>query len=103
MSKKILLCCNAGMSTSLLVQKMQKEAASRGDSVEIEARPMNEAMDHIDEADVVLLGPQIGYAKGDFEKAVADKGTPVAVIAMADYGRMNAKKILDDAEKMMGA
>ena len=24
---KIMLCCNAGMSTSLLVQKMQKEGS----------------------------------------------------------------------------
>ena len=67
---KIMLCCNAGMSTGLLVQKMQKEAAARGEEAAIEARPMNEAMDHINEADVILLGPQIGYAKGDFEKAV---------------------------------
>ena len=49
---KIMLCCNAGMSTSLLVQKMQKEAASRGMDATIEARPMNEAMDHINEADI---------------------------------------------------
>ena len=92
---KIMLCCNAGMSTSLLVQKMQKEAAARGEEVAIEARPMNEAMDHINEADVILLGPQIGYAKGDFEKAV--EGRP-----MVDYGRMNAAKILDDVKKMLG-
>lgn len=94
---KIMLCCNAGMSTSLLVQKMQKEAAARGEDVTIEARPMNEAMDHIDEADIILLGPQIGYAKGDFEKAVAGR-CPVTVIPMADYGRMNAAKILDDVK-----
>lgn len=99
---KIMLCCNAGMSTSLLVQKMQKEAAARGLDVDIEARPLNEAMDHIDEADIVLLGPQIGYAKGDFDKACADKGTPVEVIAMVDYGRMNAAKIIDDAMAKIG-
>ena len=75
--QKIMLVCNAGMSTSLLVQKMQAEA-----------------MEALDTADVLLLGPQIGYAKGDFEKAT-DK--PVDVIAMVDYGRMNAPKILDDA------
>ena len=98
---KIMLCCNAGMSTSLLVQKMQKEAAARGEEVAIEARPMNEAMDHINEADVILLGPQIGYAKGDLEKA-AEGRVPVAVIPMVDYGRMNAAKILDDAKKMLG-
>ncbi len=92
--QKIMLVCNAGMSTSLLVQKMQNEAKSRGLDIEIEARPMAEAMEALDTADVLLLGPQIGYAKGDFEKAT-DK--PVDVIAMVDYGRMNAPKILDDA------
>ena len=94
---KIMLCCNAGMSTSLLVQKMEKEAAKRGDDVTIEARSMGEAMEHVDEADIVVLGPQIGYAKGDFEKAVEGR-CPVMVITMADYGRMNAAKILDDVE-----
>ena len=37
--KKIMLCCNAGMSTSLLVQKMQSEVANRGLDIEVEARP----------------------------------------------------------------
>lgn len=92
--QKIMLVCNAGMSTSLLVQKMQNEAKTRGLDVEIEARPMAEAMEAPDTADVLLLGPQIGYARSDFEKAT-DK--PVDVIAMVDYGRMNAPKILDDA------
>ncbi len=92
--QKIMLECNAGMSTSLLVQKMQNEAKTRGLDVEIEARPMAEAMEALDTADVLLLGPQIGYARSDFEKAT-DK--PVDVIAMVDYGRMNAPKILDDA------
>ena len=92
--QKIMLVCNAGMSTSLLVQKMQNEAKTRGLDVEIEARPMAEAMEALDTADVLLLGPQIGYARSDFEKAT-DK--PVDVIAMVDYGRMNAPKILDDA------
>ncbi len=92
--QKIMLVCNAGMSTSLLVQKMQNEAKTRGLDVEIEVRPMAEAMEALDTADVLLLGPQIGYARSDFEKAT-DK--PVDVIAMVDYGRMNAPKILDDA------
>lgn len=54
--KKIMLCCNAGMSTSLLVQKMQSEVESRGLDIEVEARPMNEAHDHLDECDILLLG-----------------------------------------------
>lgn len=50
--KKIMLCCNAGMSTSLLVQKMQAEVANRGLDIEVEARPMNEAHDHLGECDM---------------------------------------------------
>lgn len=99
--KKILLACNAGMSTSLLVQKMQAEAKKQGLDVEIKADPLNKALDLIDDADILMLGPQISYAKKDAEDVAAGR-IPVTVIAMADYGRMNAKKILADAMKLMG-
>ncbi len=35
--KKIMLCCSSGMSTSLLVKKMQEEALKRGLETEIRA------------------------------------------------------------------
>lgn len=99
--KKILLCCNQGMSTSLLVQKIEKEIAARGVDVQIEARPWGLAKDKVNDYDVVLLGPQISYALKEAQK-ISD-GTPVQVIPMADYGRMNAAAILDNALKTMGA
>ena len=40
--KKIMLVCAAGMSTSLLVTKMEKAAAAMGDEVEIFALPISE-------------------------------------------------------------
>lgn len=100
--KKILLCCNAGMSTSLLVQKMQKIVTDRGLDVEVGARPMHEAVDHLDDANIVLLGPQIGFAKSEFDAVCSGKGIAVDVIDMEDYGRMNAEKILDDALAKIG-
>ena len=96
MPKKILLCCAAGMSTSLLVTKMKQDAAARNLDVDIEALPINEGMDKVDQVDVILLGPQVGYSKANFEK-VANGRIDVLVIPMADYGRMNAKKINDEA------
>jgi PTS system cellobiose-specific IIB component len=98
--KKILLACNAGMSTSLLVQKMKKEAAAKGLDVEIDASPLASALDKVADADILMLGPQISYARKEAEAAAGK--VPVAVIAMADYGRMNASKILDDAFKIIG-
>ena len=99
---KIMLACNAGMSTSLLVQRMRKEAAAQGLDATIDANPLNKALEKIgDGYDVLLLGPQISYAKKDAEEAVEGK-IPVLVIPMADYGRMNAKKIIADAVKATG-
>ena len=57
--KTVLLACNAGMSTSLLVQKMQKEAEAQGLDVQIKANPLNKALEMIDQADCLLLGPPV--------------------------------------------
>ncbi|MDD2414981.1 MAG: PTS sugar transporter subunit IIB, partial [Eubacteriaceae bacterium] len=51
--KKILLVCNAGMSTSLLVQKMQKVVAEKNLDAQVEAQPLANAMDKIDDVDIV--------------------------------------------------
>ena len=58
-------------------------------------------LDHLDECDMLLLGPQIGYTKGDFEKEAAGR-FPVEVINMVDYGRMNAAGIIDHCVSVMG-
>ena len=101
MTKKILLCCAAGMSTSLLVTKMQEEAKARGLDWDIFAVSATVGQDKINEVDCVLLGPQMGYVKGDFEKIAAGK-VPVAVIPMKDYGMMNGKNVVEFAKKLMG-
>ena len=53
--KQILLVCNAGMSTSMLVKKMQQSATERGIEVSIEAKSITEAKKNIHEADVILI------------------------------------------------
>lgn len=50
--KQILLVCNAGMSTSMLVKKMQQSATERGIEISIQAKSMTEAKKNIHEADV---------------------------------------------------
>lgn len=61
--KNILLVCNAGMSTSMLVQKMQAAAKEQGIEATIQAKSVTDAANEIDKADVLLLGPQVGYQK----------------------------------------
>ena len=99
--KNILLVCNSGMSTSMLVQKMQTAAKEQGLEVGIEAKSVTEAAKVIDNVDVLLLGPQVGYQKGEMETLAAGR-IPVEVIDMRDYGTMNGKKVLAHALELIG-
>lgn len=94
--KKILLVCSAGMSTSLLVNKMKEAAKAKGIEVEIDALPVAECSTVIDGVDIVLLGPQVRFQKANVEKLV-DGRIPVEVMDMRLYGTMNGKAILEDA------
>ena len=97
---KIILVCYAGMSTSLLVNKMQKIAKERSLQIEIEAIAATEIHDALEDANVILLGPQARYALDDV-KAIADpKEIPVDVIDSITYGMMNAAAVLDKALSM---
>jgi len=67
----IRLFCAAGMSTSLLVNKMKAAAKGKGIEVDIEAFPEGQMDKHLDNVNVALLGPQVGYTLGK-EKKICD-------------------------------
>lgn len=94
---KILLICSAGMSTSLLVTKMEKAAAEKGVEVEILAIPEAKAAEDVPNYDVVLLGPQVRFLEKKIKAIAEPHGIPVGLINMSDYGMMNGAKVLDQA------
>lgn len=98
--KKILLVCNAGMSTSMLVKKMQDAGKELNIDVSIEAKSLADAKKEITEADIILLGPQIRYELDNVKKIAGT--TPVEAINMMDYGMMNGKKVLEHALSIIG-
>ncbi|VTN64711.1 PTS system lactose/cellobiose-specific transporter subunit IIB [Klebsiella pneumoniae] len=69
--KNIVLCCAAGMSTSMLVQRMQDAAQKKGVEVSIKAVPVAEFKDNLAAADIILLGPQVKYEQAKLQ-ALAD-------------------------------
>ena len=101
--KTIMLVCSAGMSTSLLVTKMEAAAKEENFDAEIFAVSSTEANNTLAEknVDVLLLGPQVRCMQKQYEDKLADKGIPVAVINMADYGMMNGQKVLQEAKRLM--
>ncbi len=101
MAKKIILLCAGGMSTSMLVKNMQKAAADEGFDCTIAAFPQADAKEQASDADVILLGPQIRFAKAKVQEACP--GVPIDAIDMKIYGRMDGKGALAIAKKLMGA
>lgn len=98
---KILLCCAAGMSTSMVVKKMRESAVIKGINVQIDAVGLEDFDSHLSDYDCFLLGPQIKYKLNDFKAKADQVGKPIAVINQMDYGMLKGDKILADALVMI--
>lgn len=93
--KKILLVCSAGMSTSVLVKKMEDEAKARNLDIKIEAISESEVKNHNDFS-IIMLGPQVRFLKSKFDY-LEKEGIPVVIIDSIKYGRIDGKSVLEDA------
>ncbi|MCG0276749.1 MAG: PTS sugar transporter subunit IIB [Thermosediminibacteraceae bacterium] len=93
---RILLICAAGMSTSLLVEKMKKEGEKRGmQDLYIKAETVDDLEKVIDDYDVVLLGPQIRYKEKYVADLTKEKNKAYRVIPPHIYGMVDGAKTLD--------
>ncbi|WP_251861378.1 PTS sugar transporter subunit IIB [Clostridium sp. Marseille-Q2269] len=99
----ILLICSAGMSTSLLVTKMQKVAKDLNFESKIWAVSTDSADENMAHADVVLIGPQIKFMLESLKEKGKKLNVPVEVINSSDYGTCNGKNVLKQALSMKRA
>ena len=98
---KIRLFCAGGMSTSLLVRKMEEAAAAAGVEVDIRAHGVGSIERRLDETvDVVLIGPQVGYQKAQVKAVTDTLGIPMEVIPMQEDGMVNGKAAFELAQKL---
>ena len=86
----IRLFCAAGMSTSLLVKKMEEAAKEKGKDADIAAYPFTEMERVIEGVDVALLGPQVGYQLGRAKEICEPKAFSLGHNAHADLLTMDA-------------
>lgn len=98
--KKIVLLCAAGMSASMLVQKMKQAAELENYECSIDAHAVSTARDTGADADVVLLAPQARFKLNDIKKACP--GVPVECIDMQAYGKMDGKTVMQQVHRLIG-
>ncbi|MBU3142798.1 PTS sugar transporter subunit IIB [Clostridium sp. CF012] len=93
---KILLMCAAGMSTSLLVVRMEKYAKETGiNDIVIKAEPVDDLDKNVEDFDVFLLGPQVKYKEKWVKEIVEEKHKKYACIPPQVYGLVDGKKTLE--------
>lgn len=94
----IYLFCNAGMSTSLIGSMAKKSFIARGRTdIEIEAFDMSMLPEMGEEADIIVLGPQIAWQEKNVRADYPNK--KVVLLTMQEFGSMKGDVIADRLEK----
>lgn len=98
---KILLICANGLSTSILMSKMEKWGKLNQVDLQVKAVAMSEFSDIYMDYDCILIGPQISYRL--HEICDTAKGKPVRKINPSDYGLGNVDNIMKQVEECLQA
>ncbi len=89
------------MSTSLLVSKMEEIATEKGLDVRIWAVAQDKVVKEMEQADVLLIGPQMRFLKKKLSKAAEELNVPIDVIDPIAYGRIDGEAVLTTALEML--
>ena len=97
---KILLICANGLSTRILMNKMQKWGKEKNIELEVRAVPMSEYLNVYKNFDCILIGPQISYQYNEIKANAID--VPVEKISPMDYGMSNVENIMKQVKACLG-
>ena len=94
---KILLVCAGGMSTSILMKKMEAYWKEQGEELNIKAVGLGEYQDVFQDYDVVMMGPQVSYR---IKEVMENTGLPCEAVPSFDYAVANCPNIMKLARKL---
>ncbi|WP_412989552.1 PTS sugar transporter subunit IIB [Pediococcus siamensis] len=95
---KILLVCAGGMSTSILMKKLEKYSDENNLGATIKAVGLAAYEDVYQNFDVILMGPQVSYRMNEVKE---NTGLPVDAIPSFDYAVGNSENIFKLANKLV--
>lgn len=98
--RNIVLFCSAGMSTSVMVKKMEEAAKAMNYDCKIAAYSVSEATTYGPDADIILLGPQIRFNLNKVRGLLP--GKIVEVIDMRAYGMLDGKAVISFVKQKLG-
>lgn len=94
---KVLLVCAGGMSTGLLMKKMEAYAQDNDIDLTINAVGLSEYEEVYTNYDIVLVGPQVSYRLAEIKE---NTKLPCDTIPSLDYAVANCANIMKLATKL---
>ncbi|HET6784805.1 MAG TPA: PTS sugar transporter subunit IIB [Erysipelotrichaceae bacterium] len=95
---KIMLICAGGMSTSILMKKMEKWGLEKNRALEVKAFGLSEYEENWKGYDIVLLGPQISYKATEIQNNISIQ---VSQIQSFDYAVGNVENIMKQVDALL--
>ena len=98
---KVLLVCSGGMSSSIVVKAVKKEADKQGFPLEIKAVGTGEFEDELRDGNynLVIVAPQVKHRLKNFEEQAKPFDVLVEMIVPMGYTPIGASKVLDQIRK----
>lgn len=96
--KSVIVVCEAGITTSLMVVKLKELAGGNNRDINIYSKGTEEGLDYVKETeiDAVLLGPQIHHKLEAYQEVTEAK---VLKISVNDYNNMNVYSIFEQLQE----
>ena len=95
---KIMLVCAGGMSTGILMKKMEKWAEEKEIDLEVKAYGVQNYEEAYQDYDCILVGPQISYKLAEIKSKV---NIPVDQIQSFDYAIGNVDNIMKQVDALL--
>lgn len=98
---KVILVCSGGMSTSILIDSLKKEAEKLGKEFSAKAIGVNEVNENLNDCDIVLVAPQIKYKFDSIKEFVDSKNIKIYQIQPMEYTPVGANNLMKSIIKKL--
>lgn len=107
---KIVICCGAGMSSSFLAQRLQREVEKRGlqdeinvDFYPLEAAGVANAKEKLENYDVAMCCPHLKIEVNQISKMFPDLKCALYIMPPKMYGTLYFDEVIQDAKDVKEA
>ncbi|MGX7393455.1 PTS sugar transporter subunit IIB [Carnobacterium mobile] len=97
----VIMVCSGGMSSTIVVKAIKKEADKQGLDLDIKAVGSGEVEEELknEKYDLLLVAPQVKHRFAAFETYANEAGVPIEKVEPMGYTPIGAPKTLETIKK----